>query len=64
MGIVKMMRWLPVAHAIAEGVEKANADGKVTYAEAIDVAADAAHACVDKLGIADKAIVEDAETTA
>lgn len=59
MRLVKMMRWLPVAHAVAEAVETANKDGKVTYSEAIDVAADAAHAVVDKLGVADKAIVDD-----
>lgn len=61
MRLVKMMRWLPVAHAVAEAVETANKDGKVTYSEAIDVAADAAHAVVDKLGVADKPIIEDGD---
>ena len=61
MNVVKIMRWLPVAHAIAEAVETANKDGKVTYSEAIEVAGDAAQAVVEKLGIADKAIVDDAD---
>ena len=60
MGLMKMMGWLPVLHEVATAIDKANADGKITYAEAVAIAAGAAQNALAKLGIADKALVEDA----
>lgn len=58
MKLREVLKWAPVIHAVSVKLEQAEADGVVTYGEAVNIAASAAHEVLIASGLEHKPLLK------